>query len=411
MNKPMKITVPVRWAVPGTTADFMIVSMYSIATTPGLNPLFPALTVMISNIAPYIKSLGVQASTRLLQLFKAFSSPSFLLADEGHPRLVYYLLETFNGVIFNQLQENPNLIYAILRSHREFQDLATFTLLGGLRETQKRMLSRAVAASADMKTESRSPLYDSNLPAEKASLLVKEDENSLDTLNSSLLSPRNTNMTSPLYTPGEAEEDPMATAESNASRQTATPKSEKAKGKMRERSESRSTLALDGELQKLAMAGIGPNGYVPTQEWVSSWQKGLPLDPVLLTISELLPKVQELQPATTPGPSRNVISFLKSATLTDVLPNHPAHHPRKFQWSVASTIWLSSLLWGQIYTAALSNFSGTSVRLFGVKQAAPSRREQAIQTVSNRLMSFVNGSPVPSSPNSAQSRRTSMSGT
>lgn len=29
---------------------------------------------------------------KLLQLFKAFSSPGFILADEGHPRLVYYLL-------------------------------------------------------------------------------------------------------------------------------------------------------------------------------------------------------------------------------------------------------------------------------------------------------------------------------
>jgi hypothetical protein len=39
--------------------------------------------------------------------------------------------------------ENPNVVYAILRSHREFQQLATFTLLGGLREIQKRMLARA----------------------------------------------------------------------------------------------------------------------------------------------------------------------------------------------------------------------------------------------------------------------------
>lgn len=155
-----------------------------------------------------------------------------------------------------------------------------------------------------------------------------------------------------------------------------------------------------------------------------------------MTISELLPKVQDLQPSTTPGPSRNVISFLKSATLVDVLPPHPAHNPRRFQvrcaalesvktyindvacfqWSVASTIWLSSLLWGQIYTAALQNFNNTAVRLFGVKQAAPTRREQvgdacsrrqkasntdseaarqAIQNVSNRLLSFVNGYPSP----------------
>lgn len=148
----------------------------------------------------------------------------------------------------------------------------TYLILLGISPADFNLLDGS--ASADVKSETHPPLYDPNIPVEKAALLGKEDEQSLDSLNQSLLSPRNANMTSPLYTPGEAEEDPLATAESNASRQTATPKSEKAKGKMRERSESGSTLALDGELQKLAMAGIGPNGYVPTQEWVSSWQKG-----------------------------------------------------------------------------------------------------------------------------------------
>lgn len=65
--------------------------MFSIATTPGLNPLFPALTITLSNIAPYLQGLGPHASAKLLHLFKAFSSAGFILADEGHPRLVYYL--------------------------------------------------------------------------------------------------------------------------------------------------------------------------------------------------------------------------------------------------------------------------------------------------------------------------------
>ena len=115
---------------------------------------------------------------------------------------------------------------------------------------------------------------DSNAPAEKASLLSEDSRrDTMDGLSSH--SPgRSNSITSPLFTPGEAEEDPMATAETNASKQTANPKSEKAKGKMRERSASQSTLAAENELHRLAMSGIGPNGYVPTQEWVSSWQKG-----------------------------------------------------------------------------------------------------------------------------------------
>lgn len=57
--------------------------------------------------------------------------------------------------------------------------------------------------------------------------------------------------------------------------------SEKAKGKQRA-TDLDSTVpntdttadVPDEQLLKVAQAGVGPNGYVPTQEWVSSWQKG-----------------------------------------------------------------------------------------------------------------------------------------
>lgn len=148
---------------------------------------------------------------------------------------------------------------------------------------------------------------------------------------------------------------------------------------MKARSESISSIAqLDlnngatAELEALAAAGVGPNKYVPTQEWVSSWQKGLPLDPVLVAISELLPKVQALQDPKSSGPSTAVIGLLHSASLADVLPPCGPVVPRRFQWSLASHVWLTSLLWGDIYVAGLSASGGwinTSVKLFGVRQA------------------------------------------
>jgi hypothetical protein len=112
LNEPLRIAIPSKWIVPGLASDFLIVvssarglayrilctltigfsqSILSIATTPGLNSLFPALAITLSNIAPYLQGVGFQTSMKLLQLFKAFSSPGFILADEGHPRLVYYL--------------------------------------------------------------------------------------------------------------------------------------------------------------------------------------------------------------------------------------------------------------------------------------------------------------------------------
>lgn len=63
-----------------------------VATTSGaLNSLYPALIIALSNSAPYFKNLSVTSSTRLNQLFTAFSNPSFLLADEGHPRLLFFM--------------------------------------------------------------------------------------------------------------------------------------------------------------------------------------------------------------------------------------------------------------------------------------------------------------------------------
>lgn len=92
----------------------------------------------------------------------------------------------------------------------------------------------------------------------------------------------------PLTTPGETAADPLAriaevggtTNGPDATIQNSM--SEKARGKMRATDQvdlsSPATADVpevpDEELLAVAAAGVGPNGYVPTQEWVSSWQKG-----------------------------------------------------------------------------------------------------------------------------------------
>jgi hypothetical protein len=63
-----------------------------VATAPGhLNCLYPALIISLANSAPHFKNITVTSSTRLIQLFTSFSSPLFLLADEGHPRLLFFM--------------------------------------------------------------------------------------------------------------------------------------------------------------------------------------------------------------------------------------------------------------------------------------------------------------------------------
>ncbi|TYJ53769.1 hypothetical protein B9479_005609 [Cryptococcus floricola] len=399
---PPSIPIPSKWSVHGTAADFLILSIYSIATTPGLNQLFPALTISVANVAPLVEGLGVQAAGRLMGLFKAFSAPNFLLADEGHPRLVYYLLETFNSVLYHKLTENPNLVYAILRSHQDFQTLATFTLMSGLRDIQRRKALRAAAAEkAAKKSPANTTLFsaddvDAQNQAEKSALLgdngngqeLDEDDAqaSLSALNRSLPGVDGDGQGAG----GEAVSDSLqGPYVNNPPPPTSLAMSEKARGKMRATESTSSLTTINGtaaagegntageggegvvdeadeELLKVALAGVGPNGYVPTQEWVTSWQKGLPLDPVLVAISELLPKIQETQQPMVGSPSGKVFGILKGVELGDVLPPAPPI------WSPASAIWLTSLLWGDIYVAGLTSsgiWRDTQVRLFGIKQA------------------------------------------
>ena len=56
----------------------------------------------------------------------------------------------------------------------------------------------------------------------------------------------------------------------------------------------------------------------------------LPLDSVLVAISELLPKIQDSQ-ARAGAPSSKVFNVLKGASLVDVLPPAQPIVPRRFQ--------------------------------------------------------------------------------
>jgi hypothetical protein len=168
---------------------------------------------------------------------------------------------------------------------------------------------------------------------------------------------------------------------------TTTAASEKARGKMKAR-RSLSSDTINGE--RLAAAGVGRNGFLPTQEWVTSWQQGLPLDTVMLVISELLPKIQNLQAGRQKANSAGAITdFLQSVTLTDVLPPAPVFYPRRFVWSDASIVWLTSLIWGGVYVHGMSPlgiWNSTNVRLFFVKHTQPQQRQ-----ISDTMSSVVGG--------------------
>ncbi|KAF8631409.1 hypothetical protein AX17_005087 [Amanita inopinata Kibby_2008] len=388
LSNPLKMQPPTKYNVVGTAGDFMINAIYAmIATTSGaLNSLYPALIIALSNSAPYFKSLTVKASSRLIQLFKSFSSPLFLLSDEGHPRLLFFMLEVFNSVIHHHPSENPNLLYGIISSHRIFEDLGTFTLARGLREIRRVQLTKEEQARRlENHSKDRSSIDSLDAGREKARLLENE------AIASATTAPIQSGTSSPRHP--EAHEDhpeqegsrasPVATSNSPADVTIEEAISEKARGKMKER---RSTsVDMSSTPERLVAAGIGRNGFVPTQEWVSSWQQGLPLDIVMLVISELLPKVQELQASRKADSTAAILDLLSTINLKHILPQAPPLSPRCFMWSDASIIWLTSLIWGEIYVRSvtpLGIWNATNVRLFYVKHTQ-SQQRQITETVSH----------------------------
>lgn len=141
-----------------------------------------------------------------------------------------------------------------------------------------------------------------------------------------------------------------------------SPVSEKARGKMRERrSGSVETIT---SLDRVPLT-IGRNGFVPTQEWVSvaffqtfceltfsivlgyfvatrvtfpvyrclsvllMYLNRLPLDTVMLFISEVVQKVEEMQRHRT-VPSADVLKFLSNVNLDHLFPSKPPISARRF---------------------------------------------------------------------------------
>ena len=55
-----------------------------------LQPLFDCLLTILCNVSPYIKSLSMMASCKLLHLLEAFSTPWFLFSNPSNHHLGLY---------------------------------------------------------------------------------------------------------------------------------------------------------------------------------------------------------------------------------------------------------------------------------------------------------------------------------
>lgn len=191
-------------------------------------------------------------------------------------------VEVLNQVIYHQFSSNPNLIYAILRSHKTFENLGTFTLSKGLREIRrvneaKEEAERIKAGKGDDKgkaverTASARSSIRAHSPGSRVSLTDDQGGEkaplSRSTSESILLSSQDEEAERPIPIPETPTERSLSSLRITSPPPSIARISEKARGKMKA-GESHGDEEFDPELERIAAAGVGRNGFVPTQEWV-----------------------------------------------------------------------------------------------------------------------------------------------
>ncbi|KAL9549615.1 hypothetical protein MBANPS3_005114 [Mucor bainieri] len=377
------------YAFNGTYADFLIISIFSlIASTQGkLSSLYPALILTISNISPYLTNIGVTTASKLLTLFHSMSSAPFLMADEYNFQLTSYLLETFNNIINYQYAENPNLMYSIVLHHDYFEKLDQLTFEGAVaevervrqlresKETERIEQSAETAAEAPSSSSSSSPpppIAESTAKTETEAAPTTEDETSLSE-NHTEHGPSDTTVPSQEGNDIKREESKptyASVAASTSSHQEEETKKKKPEpiqvAPIRQNSSSSNTSNV-GQVRP------GRNGFVPTAAWLSYWKANIPLGTILAMLKHLVPKVEEKCAEGSTTTLEELMVFLKSIQLEDVLPAEESKSIfiRKFQWGEALVIWFRSMMWGQNYVSSMKEhgaWNGTHVKLFQIKE-------------------------------------------
>lgn len=163
----------------------------------------------------------------------------------------------------------------MLRAHKTFEDLGTFTLAHGLREIRRVQLvkeEQARKGSTKGKGRALEDLESGEEPSVEKARLLESEASSRRGSSEANLDPSLSSRDSPQRELSLDDEAPRPLISPTAGPIPEDALSEKARGKMRERSSM--SVEMTRSLERIALAGIGRNRFVPTQEWVTSWQQG-----------------------------------------------------------------------------------------------------------------------------------------
>lgn len=381
LNKPYSVRVPMDIPVfTGTHADFLIIVFHKIITTghQRLQPLFDCLLTIIVNVSPYLKTLSMVASTKLLHLLEAFSTPWFLYASPTNHHLVFFLLEVFNNIIQYQFDGNCNLVYTIIRKRNVFHQLANLptehaTIAKALSKRGKKFVQLTPESGKDL------PTMEGATPAMEA-----EPGTLKTTLAATPRLDRMTEKAAPDEGHSELTLKELATSTGNINIQPPSeiqdpdsPEHNKPKAKASRSvpssppgSPTGSETAGKPPLARTSSTSSSGGSWVATPEWVQSWKQKLPLQTIMRMLQVLVPQVEKICIDKGLTDESEILKFLQHGTLVGLL---PVPHPiliRKYQANSGTTMWFRTYLWGVIYLRNVDPpiWYDTNVKLFEIQR-------------------------------------------
>ncbi|XP_011058444.1 PREDICTED: LOW QUALITY PROTEIN: protein HID1 [Acromyrmex echinatior] len=340
LNKPYTATVPMDIPVfTGTHADLLVTVFHKIITTghQRLQPLFDCLLTILVNVSPYLKTLSMVASTKLLHLLEAFSTPWFLFSAPTNHHLVFFLLEIFNNIIQYQFDGNSNLVYTIIRKRQVFHALANLpsdcnTIAKSLSKRQRRHMP----ASTLLETPGIENMTEKE-SAHPLSPSVSIDINKLITNHSER----------------ESKTEDIAEESMNVTKNSVVPK-----GGIRVAEQTSNNNVNN------------VNQWVPSSDWVYQWKSKLPLQTIMRLLQVLVPQVEKICIDKGLTDESEILKFLQHGTLVGLL---PVPHPiliRRYQANPGTTAWFRTYMWGVIYLRNVEPpiWYDTDVKLFEIQR-------------------------------------------
>lgn len=430
LNKPYTATVPMDIPVfTGTHADLLITVFHKIIATghQRLQPLFDCLLTILVNVSPYLKTLSMVASVKLLHLLEAFSTPWFLLSAPSNHHLVFFLLEIFNNIIQYQFDGNSNLVYTIIRKRHVFHGMANLpTDMAGIAKClsgrkvgkfnlppvrHRRLASNTnhYAKQISKSEEEEEDEVDDDedeededeldvphcLPASilEANADTQESDNGKETEGSITALPAEpgTLKTSLLETPGITQMTEREQAHPVCTDQTPTidgtsdiapfgkTNTEKSSSSSPNDHEITEVTTPNKRNHRLAVSQRGsirivpqpsPEVWTPTPEWIVSWRSKLPLQTIMRLLQVLVPQVEKICIDKGLTDESEILKFLQHGTLVGLL---PVPHPiliRKYQANSGTTAWFRTYIWGVIYLRNVEPavWYDTEVKLFEIQR-------------------------------------------